>query len=379
MRVLFIADHHRHPMHHRKVDLLADAPDVQILSVNGLGCGRMPGGYPSASGQRSYVLHSLPLWSLGQPDDPRRTIFWPPGFRLGSFRPDIIHCETELAGLAAVQVAAMGRLFARRARLVFHTSENILRERRWYARLLTGFALRAASHLFCDNPAAAQVAQQQGYGGCTTIAAKYGADTRYFRPKSAVALRDKLGINGRAVGYVGRLVPEKGVDTLLRAAVQMQRPPHVVVVGSGPAQAGLEALAGQLGIGRQCRFVGPVSYDMLADYLNLMDALVLPSRTTPDWKEQHGRVLVEAMACKVAVVGSDSGAIPGIIDDAGGIFPEGDHVALASALDKLATNQELRRTLIERGYRRVLEHYTVERVAESVLSVWRIMASSDLC
>ena len=60
--------------------------------------------------------------------------------------------------------------------------------------------------------------------------------------------------------------------------------------------------------------------DQVAVEMRKLHALVLPSRTTPRWKEQFGRVLIEAMACGVPPVGSDSGEIPHVIDDAGLVF-----------------------------------------------------------
>src|SRR5260221_14335510 len=83
-----------------------------------------------------------------------------------------------------------------------------------------------------------------------------------------------------------------------------------------------------------------------------IDALVLRSLTTPVWKEQFGRVLTEAMACGVPVVGSSSGAIPEVIGEAGLIFPEGDAAALAGCLAKLQQPPALRLALAQRGLAR---------------------------
>jgi glycosyltransferase involved in cell wall biosynthesis len=373
MRVLFLADHHHHPLHHRKVELLADAPDVEILSINTPDCGRSPGVYPSANGQRSYTLHTLPQRSLGHPGDPHRTFFWPPPFEMGSFQPDLIHCELEQEGIGAAQVALLRGLLAPRSRLCLHSYQNILRRRRWPVRLVGWFTRHSAQYICCDSREAADVLRRQGYQGAWSVFAQVGVDTRCFFPKPVLGLHARLGLRDDrpVVAYVGRLVAEKGIDTLLYAAAAARSSPQVVLVGSGPQQAGLEALARQLGILDRCCFIGPVVYDTISDYLNLLDVFVLPSRTTRDWKEQFGRVLVEAMACKVPVVGSDSGSIPEVVGDAGLIFPEGDARALAAAIDDLAACEDLRRTLSERGYQRVMDHYTVERAAESLLKVWR--------
>jgi len=106
-------------------------------------------------------------------------------------------------------------------------------------------------------------------------------------------------------------------------------------------------------------------------YLNALDVLVLPSRTTPRWKEQFGRVIVEALACGVPVVGSDSGHIPRLINDIGGgvIFPEGDIEALAESIDELLSNPGQREALGQRGRQGVLEKYTWRRVAQRLADV----------
>jgi len=98
---------------------------------------------------------------------------------------------------------------------------------------------------------------------------------------------------------------------------------------------------------------------------------VLPSRTSSHWVEQFGRVLIEAMACGVAVVGSDSGEIPHVIGDAGLIFPEGDVAALRKQLARLQGNQALRRELGARGRARVMAHYTQAQVARDTVAFYR--------
>ena len=104
-------------------------------------------------------------------------------------------------------------------------------------------------------------------------------------------------------------------------------------------------------------------HEQVARYLNTLDTLALPSLTTPTWKEQFGHVLIEAMACGVPVIGSSSGAIPELIGDAGLIFPEGDIAALRAAIISLQTNLCQRSELARAGRKRVLEHYTHDRIA----------------
>jgi len=95
-----------------------------------------------------------------------------------------------------------------------------------------------------------------------------------------------------------------------------------VLVGGGPERSKLEALAQGLGISARVRWEPWVDSCDVAEYMNAFDVLVLPSRTRRNWKEQFGRVLVEAMACETCVVGSDSGEIPNVVGDTGLIFHE---------------------------------------------------------
>jgi glycosyltransferase involved in cell wall biosynthesis len=109
----------------------------------------------------------------------------------------------------------------------------------------------------------------------------------------------------------------------------------------------------------------------VAAYMSGLDVFVLPSRTTGNWKEQFGRVLIESMACQVPVIGSDSGEIPHVIGDAGLVFPEGDALALAAHLQKLADSKALREELAAKGLERVTQHYTQLQIARQHLKLYR--------
>jgi glycosyltransferase involved in cell wall biosynthesis len=106
-------------------------------------------------------------------------------------------------------------------------------------------------------------------------------------------------------------------------------------------------------------------------FLQTLDLLVLPSRSRPNWQEQFGRILVEAMACGVPVVGSDSGEIPHVIGDAGVVFPEDNVAALTAALRRLQSDADERTALARRGRQRVLAHYTQEQIAAQTADAYR--------
>jgi glycosyltransferase involved in cell wall biosynthesis len=167
------------------------------------------------------------------------------------------------------------------------------------------------------------------------------------------------------------LTAEKGVDVLLESAARLDGDWRLRFVGSGPLRDVIPARAAELGIGERVSVEPGVPSTDVPARLRELDVLVLPSLTTPSWKEQFGRVLQEAMACAVPVIGSDSGEIPHVIGDAGLIVPEGDAEALGAALGQLMANPTLCQQLGQRGRARALERFTQASVAAQTVDVYR--------
>jgi glycosyltransferase involved in cell wall biosynthesis len=138
-------------------------------------------------------------------------------------------------------------------------------------------------------------------------------------------------------------------------------------------EAALRTRAERLGIGGRVEFVPAVPSTEVPVWLQRLDALAVPSLTMPNWKEQFGRVIIEAMAAAVPVVGSDSGEIPRVIGDAGLVTPEGDAGALAETLQRLMDDETERQRLAAAGRERALAHYTWERVARQYHALYERM------
>ena len=125
-------------------------------------------------------------------------------------------------------------------------------------------------------------------------------------------------------------------------------------------------------------FLDQIPSTQMPDQYHQLDALAVPSLTLPNWKEQFGpRATVEAMASGVPVIGSDSGAIPDVIADAGLIVPEGDVDALAARCVGCATMPALRGDLARRGRDRVLAHYTHQQIAAATVQVYEAMLKNS--
>ena len=160
----------------------------------------------------------------------------------------------------------------------------------------------------------------------------------------------------------------------------MQALPEAVnleIVGAGPDLARLTRQVDALALAHRVTFTPWLASAAMPAFYRRIDALVLPSRSTPRWVEQFGRVLTEAMACGAVVVGSDSGEIPHVIGDAGVVFPEGDVTALSAALRRLADDVDERRTLAAAGRQRVVDRFTMQAVADATVAAWRaVMAGA---
>ena len=297
--------------------------------------------------------------------------------------PDLLHIDEEPYNLATWQAMSVARRLSIPA--CFFTWQNLYRTYpppfRWFE--LHNF--RHATHAIVGNHEAASVLRAKGYTGAVSVIPQFGVDPGIFSPCGQVLeIRDQVlevrdqvletRDQGLVIGYAGGLVAEKGVDLLLQAVSELGVGDWVLVIaGEGSEKARLQVLAAELGIAGRVSFLGRFPSTQMVDFYRSLDVLVVPSRTRPNWKEQFGRVLVEAMACGVVVVGSDSGEIPQVVGEAGLIFPEGDVAALRERLARLSGDVELRAELAQRGRQRVLANYTQAQVAAATFQVYQEM------
>jgi len=200
-----------------------------------------------------------------------------------------------------------------------------------------------------------------------------GVDIELFRGV-APTLRNEIAPDADAiVGFVGRLVPEKGGALLLRSAQQvlaLHQKTHFVLVGEGPSRKEWEALAAELGISQQVSFAG-VRDDMPGVYASF-DALVLPSLI-----EAQPMCLLEAMAAGKPVVATRVGAVPKLVASGKtGLLVEcGDVAGLASGIIRILRDPELARRLGENGQAHVSQNYSAEAMAKSyVVQYQRLLA-----
>ncbi|RLC82639.1 MAG: glycosyl transferase family 1 [Chloroflexi bacterium] len=279
-------------------------------------------------------------------------------------KPDIVHIDEEPYNLATFQ--AMWLAQREEAKALFFTWQNLCRLYPPPFSWMERYNYRHASWAIAGNQEAVRVLRRKGYTGKVSVIPQFGVDEEIFHPADGKSESVPF-----TIGFVGRLVEEKGVHLLLRAVAKMQAPWRLRILGTGPWQLRLEELAVELGIAGEVSFEHQLPSLQLPDFYRSLDVLVLPSITKPNWKEQFGRVLVEAMACGVPVIGSSCGEIPNVVGEAGLIFPEGDVDALRDALERLRLDEGLRRSLSLQGRRRVLENYTQKIIAAKTFEVYQ--------
>lgn len=344
----------------------------------------MPRRWPERAGQMVYAEPVEP--GAGYHTVAARTLFT--GFyyiyifpsllyQLLKYRPDIIYCYEEAHTFIACCVLLLRRIFLPRSRVLLYAAQNIRKRYpipfRWFER----YCFRHAYAILACGTRVAQTLRSKGYRGALHVVA-IPTDTHTFAPDpiGGAEWRREVGLPADVllIGYAGKLVEEKGLRTLLHAFADVARAnpmTHLILAGGGPLHDELIATAAEMGLSERVHLPGIIHNSDLPAFMNALDVFVLPSETRSNWREQFGRVIVEAMSCGVPVVGSDSGEIPTVLGDAGLIFHEGDSAELAGQLLCLLSNPDERVRLSHAGRERVLRLFSVEQVARKHLSLYR--------
>ncbi len=281
------------------------------------------------------------------------------------FEPDLVHMDEEPYNLATAHAIRLAR--RANARCVFFAWQNL---NRWYLPPFSWFerySYRNAAAI-AGTEAALDVLLTKGFAGPAAVIPQFGVDPEAFRPSPS----DE---NDRpfTVGFVGRLVDAKGLRTLLPAFGRLGGRERLSIAGDGPLADWIREYAVGRRFSDRVELAGHVAPEDIPGFLNSVDVLVLPSIPTPRWVEQFGRSLVEAMACEVPVIGSESGEIPNVIGDSGILIPPNDVDALAAALTGLRDDMPRRRALGKKGRQRVLSQFTHSQIAAATAGFYRTL------
>ncbi|TAK25762.1 MAG: glycosyltransferase family 1 protein [Chloroflexota bacterium] len=308
---------------------------------------------------RGYDLRVLPVAFGGH----YHVHFYPTlGRELATLRPDLFHVDEEPYNLATFHAyLAGGRVGAAR---VFFTWQNIDKTYPPPFGWIEPWIIARSDGVIAGVTDAAAIVRRKGFRGPLAVIPQFGIDPDLFSPP---LVRPPGPFS---IGFLGRIEAYKGVLDLVDACSGLTVDWRLTFVGEGPASSEVIARAAGLGVSDRVTIRPPVPSTEVPEVYRSLDAIALPSRTTPRWKEQFGRVLTEGMACGAIPVGSDSGEIPTVIGDAGFVFPEGDAAALRDRLTTIAVDQELAATLRRRGRERAMTHYTQRAIAAQTVELY---------
>jgi glycosyltransferase involved in cell wall biosynthesis len=261
---------------------------------------------------------------------------------LGSANWDLIDMHEEPFGLAVAEVLTLCRLRSYRIPFVVSSAQNIDKRYpppfRWFER----WCLRRAAGAYTCNVKAGEILSRKGLGPAPVLL-PLGVDVVRFQPMDRPPPSDRL-----RVGFVGRLIPHKGVDVLIEAVAGDERM-SLEIFGAGPESVALVRSADRLGIGDRVIFHGHVDEEDIPGTYRQFDVLAVPSVPMPGWLEQFGRVVVESQSSGVPVVASSSGALPDVVGEVGLLVPPNDPDALRAALGRFLDEPGLWSRLREGG------------------------------
>ncbi len=284
---------------------------------------------------------------------------------LRDFAPEIVYLDEEPYSLPAWQTLRICRPAGYPT--CFMTAQNRNKRFPWPFSSVERQMLSYATLALPPAREITDVLRARGFAGTIEVIPHF-VDMELFHPLDRSELRGELGVRGTVLGYLGRLTPEKGLDDLRAAAeilFRRREDVSVLLVGGGPMADELRQWSRRHPDGRVV-LTGPVPHSAARDYMNAFDLLAVPSRTMPNWEEQFGRVLVEAAACEVPVVGSSSGNIPNLVGElqSGVIFAERDPEAMADAIAGLLADPEGAAEIGRAARRGVEQRYGLAAVAD---------------
>jgi glycosyltransferase involved in cell wall biosynthesis len=282
-------------------------------------------------------------------------------------RPHLIDLNAEPYSVACAEVLTLRRLFAPRAAVVLQVCQNIFKNYpppfNWFER----HALKQIAAAYPCSETARELLQLKGFDKPMPIV-PFGVDLAAFTPGDRTLRKD----GPLTIGFVGRMLPGKGLNVLAEALTKLRSENwKLLAVGDGPERKPFEQALAESGLLERATFTGALNYDEMPPLFQQIDVMPIPTETTKRIREQFGRVIVEAMASGVPIIGSTCGAIPEVIDDAGLIFPEHDAAALAEALRRMLTDAKLRAEFARAGRLRVEQNYTWDCVADKTYELYR--------
>lgn len=373
LRILLISHAYLEPEHFKTFLELRRHVDARLL---------VPRRLPTPSHLRGKFFKTLSAYVVtSQCPEPivvsRRAICWPGSKHVSQYalaslslgvrrcRPDIIHVDLPPWSPVFWQAVLARRLFSPSASIVVSAKKNTYRRhggaRGWIKHTVARAGLRQTALVVAASDMAAKlyVREFRLLDGHVAVVPQLGVDGLLFRPGCPSA-----GSGACVVGYCGRMEPEKGVIDLVEAVercVGSGSNVRLELVGSGSLDDHLAILAAS----RSWLVLhGAVPGHKIPDFMRRLDLFVLAARVLADHEEHDAHALREALASRVATIGTRSGVIPDLLSDGTGLLVDaGDPAALAGAIQSLVSDPEMRQRLARTGWEKATRALVCEPVA----------------
>ena len=312
-------------------------------------------------------IEKVPVWKSGHIVLHVYKRNWTSFFKRNPF--DAIYVHNEPYALAAAQIC-WANAQTIKAPFGFYSAQNILKHYPPPFSWLERMVYKQSAYAFPITEAVKEVLLAKKFRGRSTVC-PLPLDPDIYRPRGSEEDRRLIPREEDEVviSYVGRIVEPKGLRTLAAALPSLRDLRwKLVVIGKGDFEETFRQLLKDGGVVDRVVFLGFVPHVETPRYLSAFDLLVVPSETQPNWKEQFGRVITEAMGCGTPVVGSSSGEIPNLIhkSDGGLVFSEKNAGELAKCLRSLMTQKDLRQKYAENGRKWVEREVSLSAVAKKM-------------
>ncbi|MCR4329946.1 MAG: glycosyltransferase family 4 protein [Candidatus Roizmanbacteria bacterium] len=199
-----------------------------------------------------------------------------------------------------------------------------------------------------------------------------GVDTKLFFPNPQSS-------QPHTILFVGRLVREKGVLVLIDAFEALyKKHPHaqLFILGSGPLEKTIRTHLLHKGLSHAVT-ITKLRYSAIVQLYHKAQIFVLPSISNATWEEQYGMALIEAMACGLPIITTDSGAIGEVVGNAAITITQNNVPELFSALDMLYTSEDIRKKIGTMGYIRAQKKFSAQKFSQSLAQIYATLLNPD--
>lgn len=311
---------------------------------------------------------------------------------LHEFKPDIIYCVHEEFIWQLHQTILYRYLFYPRARLLFFSMRKFPRTnpmrikgiksliRNLYYLTLWCIVKTGTDGALCHYPGIRAQMRSEGYKKPIKIGTQVGVNMSVFNKSSNTReqIRNKLGLSGFVIGYCGRLIREKGVFDILRAANRLKVPWNLLLVGDGPAREDFEKEISNLNLQNEVFITGRLPQQQIPSYFCAMDSFTIGSYETSEWIDTFPLVVAQAMLMKLPIIGSTSGAIPFQLNGEGLSFNPGDVTQLAKHLKYLSENPKEREIIGNRLFESAIDRFSTKALNNDLWQFFSELGSKNV-